>query len=44
MKITCNSLGDMLDIVHGLVQRGVQFEVTKDTTASAWVVQMTGGF
>ena len=42
MVIMCVTFGSMLDVVHGLVQRGLTFKCYYDN--NNWVIELTGGY
>lgn len=40
MKINCCSMKEFLDVIEGLVQRGIQF----NANTSSYTITLTGGF
>jgi hypothetical protein len=42
MTISVEALEDMLDIVHGFLRRGINFNVRYGE--DEWVIELTGGF
>ncbi len=42
MKITVESMKDFIDIVAGLVKKGLNFTAHKKDTK--WVIEFTGGY
>ena len=42
MTITCENTEEMVEVIAGLVQRGLTFNVTEATYG--WLITLTGGF
>jgi hypothetical protein len=44
MKIYANNVTAMLEIIEGLLHKGITFEVTPSPNLHAWLIELTGGF